>query len=110
VFHGLGTIDIQRELELRLAQFLGVESSIVFGMGFATNSTNIPTLAGKGCLIISDEYNHASIILGSKKSGASVAVFKHNGMNALLLTVVPVFPRQFTDNTVIKHYFCVSKT
>ena len=63
-----------------MAQFLGVESSVVFGMGFATNSTNIPALAGKGTLIMSDEYNHASLALGCKTSGASVAVFKHNGI------------------------------
>ncbi|CAG2100234.1 unnamed protein product [Medioppia subpectinata] len=82
-----GTIDIQKELERRLAQFLGVESSIVFGMGFATNSTNIPTLAEKGSLIISDEYNHASLILGCRKSGASIAVFKHNDMKDLEMKI-----------------------
>jgi serine palmitoyltransferase len=34
-------------LEERLAKYLGVESSIAFGMGFATNATNIPNLVGK---------------------------------------------------------------
>ncbi|XP_054164725.1 serine palmitoyltransferase 3-like [Oppia nitens] len=81
--HEIGTTAIHRELESLLARFLGVESSIVFGMGFATNSTNIPTLAGKGALILSDEYNHASIILGSKKSGSTISLFKHNDMKDL---------------------------
>src|SRR5882762_8510432 len=52
-------------------------------MGFATNSTTIPALAGKGCLVISDEYNHASIRVGVRLSGANVRMFKHNDMRAL---------------------------
>ena len=62
-----------------MTHFLGVEDSIVVGMGFATNSTNIPALLGKGCLVISDQLNHASLILGCKLSGASIMIFKHNG-------------------------------
>jgi 7-keto-8-aminopelargonate synthetase-like enzyme len=42
-----GTSKIQRDLEKELANFLGVESTVVFGMGFATNATNIPNLVGK---------------------------------------------------------------
>ncbi len=73
-----GTLKIHRQLEQLMAKFLGVEDSITFGMGFATNSMNIPTLVGKGCLILSDELNHASLVLGSRLSGATIKVFKHN--------------------------------
>ncbi len=73
-----GTLDIHRKLEKMMAKFLGVEDSITFGMGFATNSTNIPILVGKGCLILSDELNHVSLVLGSRLSGATIKVFKHN--------------------------------
>ena len=55
---------------------------MTFGMGFATNSTNIPTLVGKGDLIVSDELNHASLVLGARLSGAKIKVFKHNGKNS----------------------------
>ena len=79
----IGSLKIQNELEDRLARFLGVESSIVFGMGFATNATNIPNLVGKGCLILSDELNHASLVLGSRLSGATIKVFKHNDVEDL---------------------------
>ncbi len=48
-------------------------------MGFATNSTNIPTLAGKRCLIFGDKLNHASLKLGSYLSGATYKPFLHNG-------------------------------
>lgn len=43
----LGNLDIHEELEQLVARFLGVESSMAFGMGFATNSMNIPALTGK---------------------------------------------------------------
>ena len=52
---------------------------MVFGMGFATNSANIPTLVGKGDLIISDKLNHTSLVLGARLSGAKIKVFQHNG-------------------------------
>ena len=74
-----GRLDIQDLLESKIADFLGVESAICFGMGFATNSTNIPSIGGKGCLILSDELNHASLVLGCRLSGSEIKVFKHNG-------------------------------
>lgn len=52
-------------------------------MGFATNSTTLPVLVSKGCLIISDELNHSSIRFGSRLSGAFVRMFKHNDMKDL---------------------------
>ncbi len=42
-----GTLKIQREMEMMVAEFLGVEDAVAFGMGFATNCTNIGTLVGK---------------------------------------------------------------
>lgn len=79
----LGTIPLHHELEELTARFLGVEDSIVFGMGFATNSLNLPSLISAGCLVVSDEKNHASIILGLRVSGATVRVFAHNCMKDL---------------------------
>ena len=75
---------IHQELEQLVAQFVGAEDAITFGMGFATNSLNIPTLVSKGCLVISDENNHASLILGCRLSGAAIRVFKHNGIIQLV--------------------------
>jgi serine palmitoyltransferase len=81
--HELGSLDLHAALERLVAQFLGVESAVTFGMGFATNSMNIPALVSKGCLILSDELNHVSLILGARLSGASTKVFKHNDMDHL---------------------------
>lgn len=79
--HELGTTDALRRLEAQTARYLGVEASIIFGMGFATNATNIHSIATKGCLIMSDELNHASLILGCRISGATIRVFRHNGQS-----------------------------
>lgn len=62
------------QLEQLVAEYVGKESAITFGMGFATNSMVIPTLVGKGCLVISDALNHASIVAGVRGSGAKVKV------------------------------------
>lgn len=43
----LGNLDRHEEMEKLAAKFLGVESAMAFGMGFATNSMNIPALTGK---------------------------------------------------------------
>ncbi|XP_003962837.1 serine palmitoyltransferase 2-like [Takifugu rubripes] len=79
----MGNLDKHEVLEELTASFLGVEAAMAFGMGFATNSMNIPALVGKGCLILSDELNHVSLVLGARLSGATIRVFKHNNMQNL---------------------------
>ncbi|XP_017473036.1 PREDICTED: serine palmitoyltransferase 2-like [Rhagoletis zephyria] len=79
----LGTTQLHLDLECLTARYLGVEDAIVFGMGFATNALNLPSLISPGCLVLSDEKNHASIILGLRLSGATTKVFKHNNMSDL---------------------------
>ncbi|XP_040207229.1 serine palmitoyltransferase 3-like isoform X3 [Rana temporaria] len=79
----MGYLVKHQEVEDLVAEFLNVEAAMVFSMGFATNSTNIPALVGKGCLILSDELNHASLILGARLSGATIRVFQHNNMKNL---------------------------
>ncbi|KAH7882914.1 pyridoxal phosphate-dependent transferase [Phlebopus sp. FC_14] len=76
-----GSSDLHVAAEALVARFIGMEDSLISSMGFATNSTFIPALVGKGCLVISDELNHASIRVGVRQSGAQVRMFKHNDMN-----------------------------
>lgn len=47
IFCSSGNLDRHEEMEKQVARFLGVESAMAFGMGFATNSMNIPALVGK---------------------------------------------------------------
>ncbi len=72
-----GTMDIHLELERRLAEFKGVEAAITFQSGFNANTATIPALVGKEDLIFSDELNHASIIDGSRLSGAKIVRYAH---------------------------------
>jgi serine palmitoyltransferase len=75
-----GTSELHVRVEELIARFIGKESAAVFSMGFGTNATIFPSLTSKGCLIISDELNHASIRFGSRLSGAGIKMFKHNDM------------------------------
>lgn len=79
----LGSLECQLKLEQRLAEFLNVEATLTFGMGFATNAGNIGAFVDRYCLIMSDELNHASLMLGARLSGAIIQTFKHNDMNDL---------------------------
>ncbi|KDR77079.1 hypothetical protein GALMADRAFT_66266 [Galerina marginata CBS 339.88] len=78
-----GASDLQGVTEGLVAKFVGMEDALISSMGFATNSTYIPALVSKGCLVISDELNHASIRFGVRISGAHVRMFKHNDMGSL---------------------------
>ena len=42
-----GSLAIHKELEDLVAEFVGAEAAVTFGMGFATNSMNMPTLVSK---------------------------------------------------------------
>lgn len=75
-----GTSKLHNQVEEQIARFVGKESAMVFSMGFVTNATIFPALVEKGCLILSDELNHASIRFGARLSGASIQVFSHNNM------------------------------
>lgn len=72
-----GTMDLHLDLEARLATFKGVEAAITFQSGFCANLATIPALVGKEDIIFSDELNHASIIDGSRLSGARIVRYAH---------------------------------
>jgi serine palmitoyltransferase len=73
-----GHCDLCVETEALVARFMGQEDALICSMGFATNSTVLPALVGKGDLLLSDELNHSSLVFGARLSGATVRVFKHN--------------------------------
>jgi len=78
-----GTLDLHLELEKRMATFKGVEAAITFQSGFTANLATIPALVGKEDVIFSDELNHASIIDGSRLSGARIVRYAHNNASDL---------------------------
>ncbi|HPT24574.1 MAG TPA: glycine C-acetyltransferase [Anaerolineaceae bacterium] len=72
-----GTMTLHLELEKRMAAFKRVEAAITFQSGFSANGATIPALVGKEDVIFSDELNHASIIDGSRLSGAKILRYAH---------------------------------
>lgn len=73
-----GEKTIHRDLELGLADFLGVDDVITFPGGHATNESVIGHLVGAGDLILHDALAHNSIIQGAELSGARRRPFNHN--------------------------------
>lgn len=78
-----------------MAEFLGKEDCVVFGMGYMTNASTIPAFVGKGCLVLSDSLNHASLVSGCRSSGAKIKTFEHNGPNSLSISSAPSLARTF---------------
>lgn len=79
----VGSSELHLEVEKQIAEFVGKEAATIYSMGFVTNATIFPALVGKGCLVISDQLNHASIRFGCRLSGAVIDMFKHNDMRDL---------------------------
>ena len=91
-----GTMELHLELERRLAAFKGVEAAITFQSGFTANTATIPALVGKDDAILSDELNHASIIDGSRLSGAKIIRYAHcdpADLERLLIENRALYPR-----------------
>ncbi len=78
-----GTQDIHKELEHRIAGFLGMEDTILYAAAFDANGGLFEPLLGEEDAIISDELNHASIIDGIRLCKAQRFRYKHNDMDAL---------------------------
>lgn len=78
-----GMTSLHKEIEKKIAKFVGKEKAILFPTGFTTNLAAISYIAGKNDLIIFDRECHASIITGLKLSAAKWISFKHNNVNDL---------------------------
>lgn len=78
-----GTQDIHKELERKIADFLGMEDTILYAAAFDANGGLFEPLLGEEDAIISDELNHASIIDGIRLCKAKRFRYKHNDMNEL---------------------------
>jgi 8-amino-7-oxononanoate synthase len=75
-----GTLDIHIELEDRLAKFTGKEAAVTFSTGFQVNLGVLSSIVGRNDYLLLDEYDHASIIDGSRLSFAKVIKYRHNNM------------------------------
>ncbi len=78
-----GTNSLHRQLEERLALWLGSERALLFPAGFMANLAVLGTLSGPGDVIFSDELNHSSIIQGCRLSHSDVVIYPHNDLEEL---------------------------
>ncbi len=76
-----GNNSLYRKLEKAVAKFKKCSDAIIFSSGYASAIGAIPALAGEGDLILADRLIHASLIDGSKLSGARLMRFQHNDLN-----------------------------
>lgn len=78
-----GTLDIHKELEAKLADYIGKEDVMIYSTGFGVNLGVVSTLTGKEDYVILDEQDHASIIEGRRLSMSNYLKFRHNDMKSL---------------------------
>ncbi|MCX6256634.1 MAG: pyridoxal phosphate-dependent aminotransferase family protein [Bacteroidia bacterium] len=78
-----GTLRLHKELEARLADFVNKEEAIVFSTGFQVNLGVISSITGRNDYILIDEYDHASIIEGTRLSFSKIKKFRHNDPSSL---------------------------
>lgn len=78
-----GTQTIHKELEKKLADFVGTDDAILYAAAFDANGGIFEPLLGPEDAIISDQLNHASIIDGVRLCKAQRYVYAHNDMDAL---------------------------
>jgi len=78
-----GTLDLHKELEHAIAQYIGKEDVMIYSTGFEVNLGVVSTLTEREDYIICDEQYHASIIEGRRLSFSQSLKYKHNDMESL---------------------------
>lgn len=78
-----GTLDLHKQLEARIAEYIGKEDVMIYSTGFGVNLGVVSALTGREDYILWDEQDHASIIEGRRLSFSQSLKYKHNDMESL---------------------------
>ena len=88
-----GTSQLHHRLEANLAELHRKEAALLFTSGYVANEASLRSLCDilPGCVVFSDELNHASMIEGIRQGRAEKKIFRHNDVHHLrsLLDSVP---------------------
>lgn len=84
----VGTLDLHRQVEAKIAALKGTEDALIFGSGWQANAAVLPALfdregLGGEALVFTDRLNHASLHHGCAAAGARQIRFRHNDLNHL---------------------------
>jgi 8-amino-7-oxononanoate synthase len=78
-----GDTELHQQFESELADYAGAASGLLFSSGYAANLGAVVGLSGRGSLLVSDEYSHASLVDACRLSRARVAVTPHRDVGAV---------------------------
>jgi len=78
-----GTLDLHKQLEAAIAEYIGKEEVLLYSSGFEANLGAVSCMTGRNDYVIIDEQDHASIIEGSRLSFSRKLKYAHNNMESL---------------------------
>lgn len=79
-----GDTELHQQFESELADYVGAASGLLFSSGYAANLGAVVGLSGRGALVVSDAYSHASLVDACRLSRARVVVTPHRDVDAVL--------------------------
>ncbi|HTX93828.1 MAG TPA: 8-amino-7-oxononanoate synthase [Mycobacterium sp.] len=78
-----GDTELHQQLESELAEYVGASTGLLFSSGYAANLGAVVGLSGRGSLLVSDAFSHASLVDACRLSRARVVVTGHRDVDAV---------------------------
>ncbi|WFD34988.1 serine C-palmitoyltransferase [Malassezia cuniculi] len=104
-----GTSDMHMRLEREIANFLGMENSIVYSQGFSTISGVIPAFCKRGDIIVADSGVNFAIQKGLQLSRSTVYWYDHNDMESLEIVLQHVVDTHKSSRSSLQRRFIVTE-